>query len=170
MSVSAPASFNQEVLFEHRRFLLALSASLVRDEHLAEDLVQEAWVRALERPPKAAQALREWLGTVVRNLAWHHLTREAARSGRERDLAKCEAFDASPSKAEEELEVLRRILRELRRMPEPYRTTLTLRYMNDRLPADIARSTSVPLKTVKTRLLRGLKLLRQAEERRRRPA
>jgi DNA-directed RNA polymerase specialized sigma24 family protein len=49
----------------------------VRDPELAEDVLQETWIAALERPPSEG-SLRAWLGVVVRNVV---AAPEATRGG-----------------------------------------------------------------------------------------
>jgi DNA-directed RNA polymerase specialized sigma24 family protein len=61
-------SVRHEQLLEHRAFVQRLARELVRDAAAADDLAQEAWVRALERPPRMGAA-RAWFRTVLANLA-----------------------------------------------------------------------------------------------------
>ena len=51
-------------------------------------------------------------------------------------------------------------------LPEPYQSTLVQRYFEELQPSRIAARSGVPLATVKSRLQRGLELLRQTLERR----
>jgi DNA-directed RNA polymerase specialized sigma24 family protein len=62
-------SFQGAELLRHQGFVRRLARELVRDASLADDLAQEAWVWALERPPRLAGAARAWFRTVLRNLA-----------------------------------------------------------------------------------------------------
>jgi RNA polymerase sigma factor (sigma-70 family) len=57
--------------------LYAIGRSFGFDESTAEDLVQTAWLRLLERPGQLREpsALAAWLGTVVRNEARNRITR-----------------------------------------------------------------------------------------------
>ncbi len=45
-------------LLAHADFLRGLVRGLLRDEHAREDVLQETWVAALERPPDAPGAAR----------------------------------------------------------------------------------------------------------------
>ena len=45
----------------------SLARSLVRDEHLAEDVVQDTFVSALESSPKEPHRIRRWLAAILRN-------------------------------------------------------------------------------------------------------
>jgi len=71
-------------LYQHR--LLATVLTLVRDRHEAEDLVQEAFVRAWSRlgTLRHAEAFPTWLWAIARNLA-RTQGRVLARDGQRRD-------------------------------------------------------------------------------------
>ena len=58
-------------------------------------------------------------------------------------------------------EVQRRVEEELRKVPEPYRTTLILRDLEDMSYEEIAEVLEISLGTVKSRLTRGREALRQ---------
>jgi DNA-directed RNA polymerase specialized sigma24 family protein len=58
-------------------------------------------------------------------------------------------------------EVQRRVEQELRTLPEPYRTTLVLRDLEDMSYEEIAEVLQISLGTVKSRLTRGRETLRQ---------
>ena len=77
----SPLDITPDDLLRHGGFLRRLARSLVRDEHAAEDLVQQAWLSALEKPPRPGTApgtVRAWLSRIVRNRAISQ-HREAAR-------------------------------------------------------------------------------------------
>ncbi|MFT7486804.1 MAG: RNA polymerase sigma-70 factor (ECF subfamily) [Candidatus Paceibacteria bacterium] len=163
----APAGVQE--LLAHRRFLRLLASNLVRDEHRAEDLVQDTWLRALENPPQHTDPqeegrLRGWLGRVLRNRAINEGQREAQRGERERDAS---LGDVGPGlgEVEAELEAQRQVVENLQTLREPYRSTLYLRYYRELGPSKIAELQGVPVKTVKTRLSRGLEEMRQAMDR-----
>ena len=59
------------------------------------------------------------------------------------------------------LEVQKRVEAELRQMPEPYRTTLILRDLEDMTYEEIAEVLQISLGTVKSRLTRGRQALKQ---------
>src|SRR5262245_22899181 len=81
-------------LLSHAQFLRGLSRALVSDEHLAEDLLQELWVKALERPPERVPdrspdqngSLRAWLARVLRNLAVSEARGSERRRRREKTV------------------------------------------------------------------------------------
>ncbi len=67
----------------------------------------------------------------------------------------------SPFESVAHHEVKRRVEEELRKLPEPYRTTLILRDLEDMSYEEIAEVLEISLGTVKSRLTRGREALRQ---------
>lgn len=151
--------FSSEDLFGHAEFLQRLARSLLSDRLRAEDAVQDAFVAALERPPRDASAPRSWLATVVRNLARNQDRSEQRRRERERRAARPERHEADETVAER-LEVQRAVFDAVLALDEPKRTAIYLRYYDGLTPVQIAERLGAPVKTVKTRLNRSLAELR----------
>ncbi|HEX6881828.1 MAG TPA: sigma-70 family RNA polymerase sigma factor [Planctomycetota bacterium] len=148
-----------------REFLRRLARGLVRSADEADDLVQEAFVRALERPPESAQALRGWLVRVVERAALN-LGRGSARlRERERRAARPERLPP-PEEALASLEIGAELVAAMKALDEPYRTALWLRFHEERPPRAIARELGVSVRTVEARLARGLAALRADLDRR----
>ncbi len=74
-------------LIRHSAWLKRLAHSLVKDPHLADDLVQETWVSALENPPHHASNHRSWLGRVLRNRVASYFRSNTRRTAREQSRA-----------------------------------------------------------------------------------
>lgn len=144
---------------EDLQWLRALAARLVRDPHAADDAVQNTLVAALEGGPSEPSALRAWLAAALRNFLRTEWRARARRSARE---AAVSTPRQEPSTLElvEELALHRRLADEVHALEEPYRTAILLRYLRARSSAEIARELGVPVKTVRTRLERGLAKLR----------
>jgi RNA polymerase sigma-70 factor (ECF subfamily) len=141
------------------RALRGLARDLVGDLHAADDLVQEAARRTLQSPPRQGGALGGWLRTVVLRLGLQHRRAQRHRHTRERAAARGECVEATVDVAARR-EALRAVTAALFALDEPYQTTLVLRYFEDRSPTEIAASTNTSLATVKSRLQRGLQLMR----------
>jgi len=146
-----------EELSKHAGFLRALAYRLVGDHARAEDLVQEAYVAALERPPRGA--LRAWLGAVVRNLAGKLRRAEGRRRRRER-LAPSLAPLPGPDDVAARIELHRNLVQAVDALEEPYRSTIVLRFLYDLPPRDVAARQGIPVATVRTRTQRALEMLR----------
>lgn len=147
-------------LNQHLSWMRSLARALVRDEALAEDLVQDAAVAALEPKARRPMDVRGWLGTVLRNRARDVARRSGARTAREAEVARPEAgpqLDELGSRAAMGAELSQRVLA----LGEPMRSTLLMRYWDDLPPRAIAKRTGVPVSTVKSRLARGLERLRR---------
>ncbi|MCP3919572.1 MAG: sigma-70 family RNA polymerase sigma factor [bacterium] len=152
-----------EQILSHSRWLGRLAASLTSDAATAEDLVQETWIAALERPPRSRVGVRTWLARVLHNLAADRRRGEKRRGRREDAHAEQRADRAIPATDElvERLETQRVLTDELQRLQEPYRTTLLLVCCEGLAPSEVARSQGVPAGTVRWRLKRGLELVRE---------
>ncbi|MEL6430159.1 MAG: sigma-70 family RNA polymerase sigma factor [Planctomycetota bacterium] len=148
-----------QALLAERDWVRRLSARLVGDPHEAEDLAQEALTIALERPPRAAESPRGWLGSVVRNLVRQDRRRPRLREGT--DAAPAESTDEVVERAE----LHQLVVREVLAVPEPYRRTLLLRYFEGLTPRAIAAREGVPTATVTSRLTRAHALMRERLER-----
>ena len=153
MTVSA------DELTRHAASLRSLARDLLADEALAEDVVQEAFVAALTRPPTRAGALGAWVRAAGRGFAIDRWRSERRRRQREHAAASAEGHE--PADAAAQLELQEDIVAAVRALDEPYRTVVWLRHFEQLPPATIAAQLAVPLKTVKTRLWRALQLLRQ---------
>jgi len=153
-------SIAQELL-SHQAFLRRLALDLVGQD--ADDLVQEVWQRALERPPHHRGQLRGWLSRVARNLAANRWRGEARRSEREERRA---SERPAASELEARLELRKELVGALDCLHQACRETILLRYFEGLAPRDIAARQGAPLATVKTRLRRGLAQLREALDKR----
>lgn len=149
-----------ESLVRHSRALRALARSLVADEHLAEDLAQDAWIAALQHPPRDEGALRGWLRTALRFLAGKRIQEERRRKERERAVARTGSDTSTLNLAQRE-EELKRVVQAVLGLDDPYRTAVLLRYFEGLRTRDIARRLGIPQATVQTRLRRAIHRLRE---------
>lgn len=157
-------SIPPESLLRHASFLRALAQGMLGDAHGAEDVVQDTWVAAFERPPKSPLNLRGWLGTVARHFALRSRRSEERRERRDRASARPEAIVPAGEVAESET-VLRAVTDAVLALDEPYRTAILLRYFEDLDPARIAERQGIPLATVRSRLQRAHAKLRDRLDR-----
>jgi RNA polymerase sigma-70 factor (ECF subfamily) len=142
----------------------ARHARSANDVHTADDLAQEAWVAALRRRPDASEPLGAWFSRVMRNLVRFKTRSDARRVDRERIAARSES-EAPALHALERFETQELLLRAVRELDEPYRTTVILRWFEELEPAEIARRANVPVRTVHTRITRALRMLREKLDR-----
>ena len=157
---STPHPVDLESLLTHRAWVQAVARTLVRDAGLAADLEQEVWVEALKKPPTHQRALKGWLFSALKHNAIDFFRSEKRRRLREEAAAKSpETPSVADSVARAEAHKL--LVVAVMDLPEPYRSTVLLRYFDDLKPAEIARRQSVPVETVRTRLKRAHERLRR---------
>jgi RNA polymerase sigma factor (sigma-70 family) len=166
-----PEARFRELMLPHLDAAYNLARYLTNDPGAAEDVVQEAFLRAFRAfdsyrrgPPRA------WLFAILRN-CWRDRVTERIR--RERVVvsdaalseAQSEAVAAIPADADtpeeslaraREIDTVRGVIAGL---PEPFRETLVLREMEEMSYREIASMTGVPIGTVMSRLARAREML-----------
>ncbi len=152
--------FNAEDLLEHSGWLKGLARSLVSDGSAADDLVQETYLAAMRRPPRGSEATKGWLGSVTRRLAVRARRDETRRRRREGHVARPESVSAQPQDLLERAEAQRQLLDQVLALKEPYRSTVLLRYFEEKTPAEIAAGEEITEATVRWRLSVALRELR----------
>lgn len=162
--VASPSDDTLDRLLAHHDWVRALAATLVHGDERADEVTQQTWLAALERPPASAANVKHWLAIVARNVA-RKLVRGERRRERHEAAAPAPCVAPSPAEIVARTEAHRRVVEALLELHEPTRSTLLYRYFEGLAPAEIARSTGVPVDTVKTRLKRGLAELRGRFER-----
>ena len=141
-------------------WLSGLARALLGDAHAADDLVQETAIAAMQGHLPLGEPRRAWLASVARRLAARRFRGEARRSRREEWASQSELL---PDAAElvEKAEIAEQVTAAARALPEPFRRTILLRYLEGRSAEEIAREEGKPVDTVRWRVRRGLKLLRE---------
>jgi RNA polymerase sigma factor (sigma-70 family) len=150
----------------------ALALRVVRQAHLAEDIVQEAFMAVWKHPEGYDEdrgSVRSWLMGTVHHRAVDLVRREEAQR-RRAEAAIPVAHEEQADHADEVVEAIglpeeRRIVRAaLAELPEEQRRILEMMYFDGRSQAQIAETTGLPLGTVKSRALLGMRRMRAALE------
>ena len=158
MDTSSPPDELPELL-RHTDWIRRLAGELVRDSASADDLAQSTWLAVLERPPRLRGDPRPFLASVLRNQARQRIRGERRRRHREQDTARPEALEG-PEELVGRVHRQRELAGHVLELDEPFRTTLILRFFGDLAPRQIAERMNVPIKTVHSRIARGLDRLR----------
>lgn len=155
-----------EALLEQESWARRLAWDLARgDGALADDLVQGAYTAALTRPPAPAVPVRRWLANVMRNLARHDRRSHANRAAVEQVYAASRRHDEAAAHAAGALEIRRQLQEMVEELPELYRTRIVERYVEGLKPHQIASRADVSVETIKSQLVRGRAMLRDALDR-----
>ncbi|MBI1853348.1 MAG: sigma-70 family RNA polymerase sigma factor [Planctomycetes bacterium] len=146
-------------LLSHADFVHAVASRLVAGADLADDLAQDAWLVAIQHPPKNDASPRGWLSAVLRNLARrrHH---DEQRRSRHEEAASRPEFTASAEEVVQREAARRDVVDSILGLEEPYRTVVLLRFYENLKPREIAERLGVPVETVRTRLKRASDRLR----------
>ncbi len=159
--ISRISPLSHEQLLAHAGWVRALARALVTDGSLADDVEQQSWESALERPPPHDGDLRGWWYTVVRNVA-RRLGRDAAtRRRNEQRLPPREPAESSAD-AVARAQLHQRLVAATIALADPYRTAILLRFFDELPPRVIAARLALPVETVRTQVKRGLEQLRVA--------
>ena len=159
-----------DVLYQrYHRELYALAYSIVGDHQLAEDLIQETFVRvwrhAASYSPQAG-SVRGWLFAVLRNYAIDYIRKQRQQSTpREVPLGEIECDDRLALEDTWE-EVWRReeraqLCRAMARLSEKQRMVIELGYFQGYTHVEIAAMCRLPLGTVKSSMRLGLLALKR---------
>lgn len=160
MTPSQSLSPEHQRLLENASWLQRLATSLVRDPQLADDMVQQTMIAALEGATDQVSKQRPWLARVLRNKVNANYRSTSRRQIREQKVA-VEECGELPHEVIERAEIGKLLTEAVLRLEEPFRTTLLMRYHEDKTPKEIARELGIPAATVRTRVSRGLAKLRR---------
>jgi len=132
---------------------------LTGDDDAAAEAVQDVWLRILRGIPRLREGsrLRAWIFGIARRVAMDRLRAKYSQpplvSAAELDLAGTE----EPDDLAEDIALMHE---ELRRLPVPEREVLVLFYLEELTMTEIAEVVGIPSGTVKSRLFRARKALR----------
>lgn len=152
----------RRVVETHQRAVYSIALRIVGDAGTAEEVAQDVFLELYRtaQPPLGAEHTRFWL----RRVAVHRSTDALRRRARQPEAAAEEWQESLEVGAGEaaryDATFETRVESLLRTLPEPMRVATVLRYGEDMMPEEIARTLGQPVATVKSHLQRALKLLR----------
>jgi RNA polymerase sigma-70 factor (ECF subfamily) len=163
-----PAAF-EALVDQHARFVFNHALRLLHDQQEAENLSQEAFLRAWRGLPRfrAEASFTTWLYQIVTHLCYNRLPRlRAELSAIDPDEMMFELPDERLSLEDTVLsdELQRTLHKAIDELPDGFRLLLTLRHLQELSYAEIAEVTGLPLGTVKTGIYRARQQLRQRLE------
>jgi len=146
------------------RKLLGVALRMLRDRGLAEDVLQEAYLKIWHSAPSYRPAIASpiaWMVTIVRHGAIDAMRkRHFEATGTEDDVLMVASNDPDPID-EMDLARLRPLaLAAFARLPEHKRRLIMLAYRGDQSRHDLSSRLGIPSNTLKTHLRRALLELR----------
>jgi RNA polymerase sigma-70 factor (ECF subfamily) len=147
----------------------ALALKIIRQPFLAEEITQEAFL-ALWRRPRAYRedrgSVRAWLMSTVHHRAVDLIRREEAQRRRAEEMDRTDAVEQDVGEAfvEEAAFEERRAaaVAALGELPPEQRQVLEMMYFEGKSQSKVAGELGLPLGTVKSRTLLGMRRLRSA--------
>jgi RNA polymerase sigma factor (sigma-70 family) len=154
----------RELIAPHIDAAYSLARYLARDATAAEDIAQEALLKALRNIDTLRGEVRPWLLTIVRNtyFDWRRRTGDRIVTGPAAEVAMDQAPDEDQVSAEDAL--IRRgdvaaLRAAIEAVPEPFREALVLRDLEEMSYREIADITGAPMGTVMSRIARARRML-----------
>jgi len=156
----------------YRDYVYTIAVRIVGSEEDAEDVAQEAFVRAYRALPRfrGDSKFSSWLYRIATNRALTHLKKRRRRadtvdveSGSHVEAAVVDdgrSEVVSPELRVRNEEFRRAVRAAVRELPEQYRVVVTLFYLEERSYKEVAATLGIPMGTLKTHLHRARALLR----------
>ena len=151
-------------MLRHEKFLMKVVVRMTRDLDAAEDIVQDAFIKAYKRLHvfEGRSSFRSWLYQIAVNTARNRFRKFARESGNS------EFTDMGvESQAENKmiaLDVRAVLQKEIERLPDRQKTALTLRIFDDLSFKEIAELMSCPYDTAKANYRHALLKLKERLE------
>lgn len=155
----------EEIVRRHQRRVYATALRIVRRHDLADDVVQEAFLRAYQSLARfdRQRPFAPWICRIAANLAVNHVRSPRAREEALPDeLAEAPAPDQGPLGGVLESEGRQLLERALDRLSPEQRAVFALRVFEELSYREIADALAISIGTVMSRLSRARERLREA--------
>lgn len=142
--------------------LRSYARALTRDASQADDLVQDALLRAYERAStyRAQYSLRSWLLTIIHNRFIDQKRRDQSERKRNEHLLRLNEGRVAPGDQEQVIH-LREVAERFEALPDEHRAVLNLIGIQGMSYQEVAAILDVPIGTVMSRLHRARAALRE---------
>jgi RNA polymerase sigma-70 factor (ECF subfamily) len=162
----------EEIIEIYKDKVYQLSYRMLGNRHEAEDIAQEAFIRAYVNIHRYNINLKfsTWLYRIATNLCIDRIRKKKPDYYLDAEIAGTEGLtmysqipDKTPLPDEdvESLELQDTIQREISKLPDKYRSVIVLKYIEELSLNEISDILDLPLGTVKTRIHRGREALRK---------
>ena len=158
----------RELVARHGPAVLRVCRRFVHDPHAAEDAMQATFLILVQRAPsiRDPDQLDRWLAGVARRVASRARRREIRRTEREQRWAESRSEVSTEAEKPVHIEIRRAIREELGQLSDADRQPLTLCYLDGLTHEEAARQIGCPVGTIKARLVRARRRLRDRLDRR----
>lgn len=157
----------RQLVERHRDRAYGLALRILRSAAEAEDVAQEALVRAWQALPgfRGESGFSTWLYRIVAHQSFDRLEQLKRRHQRETGVEQVAELAAPGAQHVDSSALARRLERLMAALSPVQRAALTLYYWEDRSVEEVAEALELPENTVKTHLSRARAELREAWQR-----
>ena len=147
--------------------IINLAYAMLGDRHQAEDIAQDAFVRAFKGLPRFERKAKfsSWLYQIALNLCKDQL-KAKSRHARPTDDERLAAIDGNPQEQAPRVIIQDELSGKMRdainKLPVLYRESFVLRHLQGLEYEDVAMITGVPADTVRVRAYRAREMLRES--------
>jgi len=153
-----------EQLFKtHFEGLYTYAYTILRDSHLAEEMVQEVFVKLYERAQhiRIETSLQSYLYRSVYNESLNHKKHQKAKANYRQFILHRQNPASPPKEAGNYLELEAKLQLALEELPEQCRTIFQLSRFEELKYREIAERMGLSIKTVENQLNKALKIMRK---------
>ncbi|MEH7181230.1 RNA polymerase sigma factor SigW [Neobacillus vireti] len=161
-----------EIVEIYSNSIYQLGYRMLGNRHEAEDIAQEAFIRAYVNIKSFNQDLKfsTWLFRIATNLCIdrirkkkpdYYLDAEVSGTDGLTMYSQLSSDSPLPENELESLELQETVQKEILKLPDKYRSVIVLKYIEELSLNEISEILDMPLGTVKTRIHRGREALRQ---------
>lgn len=162
----------EDVVSFYQNKVYQICYRMIGNAHEAEDLAQEAFVRAYTNIHSFDEKRKfsTWIYRIATNLSIDRIRKKKPDYYLDAELQGADGLnmysqlsndDPLPHEEVETLELQAYLQKQIESLPEKYRSVITLRYVDDLSLQEISEVLDMPIGTVKTRIHRGREALRK---------
>lgn len=153
----------RDIVLEHSHAMFRLAWRLVGEEGVAEDVVQEAFIKAWNGLDsfRMDASVRSWLHRITVNTAMDHLRKQTRRGRHEGGMPEFEGLEqAAPHREDTRIDIRRQTEAALRQLSDTERAVLLLRHFEGHSIPEIAAMLEMTTGACKQAIFRAVKKMR----------
>jgi RNA polymerase sigma-70 factor, ECF subfamily len=165
----------EQLVRDHARLVFRIACSMLGDHHEAEDAAQEVFVRVLKYKDQLPQVREQksWLARIAWRCSLERSQAKRARANSDvslhqehedatsADVSALRDLSADPEQLAASSQMNALLERMIASLPDDLRQTLSISTVQELSSAEVAKVLGIPEGSVRTRLMRARKLLKQ---------
>jgi len=162
-TIAYPQDF-KKIFTTYYKSLCLFANSYVKDITVAEDIVEDAFIKLLEKRNEIRneQAIYAWLCTTTRNQALNVLRYNKNVASKKENILQTPSLEDNSDQIERMMraELVTELHRLIHDLPPQCSKVLSMLYIDDKSVAETAAELQLSINTVKSHKARGIELLR----------